>query len=221
MRIQLNNDKFWGGSSESDDIIGSGDSKADFNFNLLASKMTYNSSNKRMPKPRDINGFRHLPKYSDDELLFFVNTKTKELLVASRGSVTKTDWEKTDVALATGFLKLTPRYKGDLKQVNDVYNKYKGYTVLFTGHSLGGAIANYLYEDFKRRGINAELVIFNRGSGPIDPLIKRTGKRDPNKIHYTFKSDKYSKHFLKDLSTKHVVKESPHKTNKHSIGLHK
>jgi hypothetical protein len=203
MRIQLNNDKFWGGSSESDDIVGSGDSQGDYKLNLLASKMTYAGTNKNMPKPRDINGFRHLPKYSDDELLFFVNTKSKELLVASRGSVTKTDWEKTNVSLATGLLKLTPRYKGDLKQVNDVYNKYKGYTVLFT------------------RGINTELVIFNRGSGPIDPLIKRSGKRDPNKIHYTFNSDKYSKHFLNDKSTKHVVKDSPDPKNKHSIGLHK
>ena len=119
------------------------------------------------------------------------------------------------------FFYRNKRYKDNLKQVNSIYNKYKGYNVLFTGHSLGAALANYLYEEFKKRGIESELVIFNRAAGPFDKYVKKSAKRDPNKIHYTFKDDPISERFLKDNSTKHVVKQSPNKQNKHSIWLYK
>ena len=211
MKIQLNHDKFW----------GAGDSKQDYKTTLLANKMVYASANPKMPKPRDLNGFKILPQYSDDELLFFVDHPQKELLIVSRGSVTQTDWKITDTALVLGLITWSKRYNDNLKKIKEVYSKFKGYSILFTGHSLGGNLAHNFYEEFKKKGIKTEVIMFNRGTSPLDPLIKPNEQRDPNKIQYTFKDDKLAEAFLKDKSTKHVVKESPHKTNKHSIWLHR
>ena len=238
MRIRLDHNKFWNpepleGEGIKEQLIEQGEKvlkmtkelsnkkfKEDYDLNLTASKMTYRSANARMPKPANIDGFKYLREYSNDEILFFVDTNNKELLVANRGSITDEDYKKTDVGVATGFLTSTKRYKRNLKQVEDVLSKYKGYTLLFTGHSLGASIANYLYEHFRKKGFKTELFVFNRFATLIDPYIKNS-RIEPNKVHVTFEGDRIAEPFLKDKSTKHIVKNSPNPNNKHSLNLHK
>ena len=194
---------------------------ADYNLTRVASYMVYSTFNKRAPLRGSIGDFEYLPKLSTDEVAVWVNNNSKEIMIAFRGSSTDYDWKVTDIALATGFLKTTERYKNNLELANKAHNSYRGFSIIFTGQSLGGALAHYIYEDFKRRNIKSRLIMFNRGSSAVDPLIKLVGDIDKNKIHYSFHGDVYSRAFLRDKSTKHYVSESPDPKETHSIKLFK
>lgn len=70
----------------------------------------------------------------------FYNPTSKKLLYSVAGSHNLYDWIVPDVALATGFIKNTNRYKEASDILNKAKDKYKPSETILTGHSLSGTI---------------------------------------------------------------------------------
>jgi hypothetical protein len=112
----------------------------------------------------------------------FVNTTTQQIVIAYRGSHSAYDWLGADQTLASG---ITPQdffdaedYANSLKNstvtlTNGATVKTQGYTLYVTGHSLGGADAEYVAATlnlggaaFAGPGISA---LLPPGTSPNDP----------------------------------------------------
>ena len=74
----------------------------------------------------------------------YKNTSTKEIIIAYRGTDSLLDAIYSDAQIA---FNLTPQQVNPAIQFyDDIYNNFKeeGYTISITGHSLGGALAQYV-----------------------------------------------------------------------------
>ena len=127
------------------------------------------------------------PSLSSRHQTVFVSTKTKEVVVAVRGTdvLSKdTRWKdvKTDLGIAAGVSHLGKRYKSVAKIVDKAADKYDTKPVM-SGHSLGGKIASDIARSKDLKG-----VIYNAGSSPVDVFaaIKRKllGAKKPDIEHH-------------------------------------
>jgi hypothetical protein len=85
---------------------------------------------------RDLTNYDHLTAF---------NQKEKKLLYVVNGTNPLRPQDLyTDVALAVGQLKATPRYKSDKRSYEKAKAKYSEDKVVIAGHSLGGAISSKL-----------------------------------------------------------------------------
>jgi len=99
---------------------------------------------------------------STAKALVYKHDATKTVIIAFRG--TKTDDGHdiiSDIHLATGNAHVNSRFHDSQALLNNVKEKYKGWNIKLTGHSLGGAIVVYLL--LHNPGITGET--FNPGSG--------------------------------------------------------
>lgn len=76
----------------------------------------------------------------------FVNTQTKEIVIAYRGSeapfLIGIDWRGPDLAIASPFKAWNPQFQQALEYARDIQHEYgKNYSYSVTGHSLGGGLA--------------------------------------------------------------------------------
>ena len=92
-----------------------------------------------------------------------------------------------DAAIATGTLKLTPRYKRAKKWVKKAIKKYGKNNVEVAGHSLGGKIAKSLAKDFGIKGST-----FNAGASVSD-AVSSIGDRVACKVNKKGKRCKKAK----------------------------
>jgi len=106
---------------------------------------------------------RKMPGYindlSNNEVAVYKNNDIID--VAIRGTINKDD-VKTDLLLASGFLKNSARYKRNKQTIYNIINNL-GYISNITGHSLGGALSQ-AYGDLKELK-NTNVVVFNAGAG--------------------------------------------------------
>lgn len=94
-----------------------------------------------------------------DHLTAF-NPETKKLLYVVNGTNPKRPADYlTDIDLAFGNLKKTPRYKSDRRDYKTAKQKYNESNVVIAGHSLGGNIASKL-----DKGNNVDVFTFNTAS---------------------------------------------------------
>lgn len=85
---------------------------------------------------RDLTNYDHLTAF---------NEKDKKLLYVVNGTNPLRPQDLyTDVALAVGQLKATPRYKSDKRSYEKAKAKYNETSTVIAGHSLGGGIAGKL-----------------------------------------------------------------------------
>jgi hypothetical protein len=85
---------------------------------------------------RDLTNYDHLTAF---------NEKEKKLLYVVNGTNPLRPQDLyTDVALAVGQLKATPRYKSDKRSYEKAKKKYNETATVIAGHSLGGGIASKL-----------------------------------------------------------------------------
>lgn len=85
---------------------------------------------------RDLTNYDHLTAY---------NPQSKKLLYVVNGTNPLRPQDLyTDVALAVGQLKATPRFKSDKRSYERAKAKYQEKEVVVAGHSLGGGIASKL-----------------------------------------------------------------------------
>jgi hypothetical protein len=174
--------------------------------------MVYNQSTRK-----DIDGYKYLPEFSNEEQGTWVDTKAKELVICFRGSITREDWLETDlrILIPIGF-KSTNRYIRSRELAMKAYNKYKGYNVVLTGHSLGSHIATAMWQEFNEMDKDTKFVVYNRGSSPFE-IFSQNPKDKEDRIHYHAEGDIISDNFLKDTKTTHYVSK-PTKWIPHLLG---
>ena len=100
---------------------------------------------------------------SDAEQAVYVDEKGKKVIVSFRGTVPSVNDAISDARIVLGTLKRGRRYKKSEKVVDEVKEKYKGYDVELTGHSLGARISHDLAIE---KGVKSHS--FNIGSSPVD-----------------------------------------------------
>jgi hypothetical protein len=105
----------------------------------------YSSSNKSVQisqKNIENKGYIKDNSLSTNNQIVYVNNKDKKILYNVAGSHNIYDFFVADVQLLQGKLKDSNRYKEAEKFLKLTKDKYKGYKIILTGHSLSGAIVN-------------------------------------------------------------------------------
>lgn len=113
---------------------------------------------------------------SGAETKVFVNRARKNVVIAFRGTALNDKKRRfkdlrSDLAIATGFESMDPRFRQANRLFKKVRNKYRDYTIDTTGHSLGGQLATYVTR--KNKNDVNENVSFSRGSGIAEPFRRR------------------------------------------------
>ncbi|NDD83970.1 hypothetical protein EBZ38_06795 [bacterium] len=112
---------------------------------------------------------------SDSNQQVYINNESKKILFNVSGTHNLND-VYTDLFLAFGRLKNTKRYREARDRIQKVRDYYKDYEVTVTGHSLGGAIAQYIAKPSEK------VYTFNKGA----TIGQKTRK---NEIAYRTKGD--------------------------------
>jgi hypothetical protein len=113
-----------------------------------------------------------------DRVKVFVNY-VWSVTVAFRGTYTKTlgsikDNLCSDIAIAFGLESSNKRFHDSNKLFHIVKDKYPGYKIDVTGHSLGGQIAKYVTD--RNLDVVDTNYIFSRGSGVFEPFRPKSDK---------------------------------------------
>ena len=108
----------------------------------------------------------------------YPNPVTRDAAIAFRGSVTASDWARTDVALNTGQLTKTARFGRSANELHKAKQQLKGYNVYTTGHSLGASLGEKLSATVRTAGHTG----FNPGYGLADARPIRF-RNEPSKYH--------------------------------------
>ena len=110
---------------------------------------------------------------SDSKRSVFVNHKTKEVVIAHRGTVpTDTKDIVADLAIMANVSGSTSRFQKAIAKDKKVKDKYKplGYSIVVVGHSLGGKLA---YESAKANGLKAHVYNAAHGGSVIDAVVSK------------------------------------------------
>jgi hypothetical protein len=89
-------------------------------------------------------GYKYDSMLSSHKQKVWINPQTKKILFNVAGSHNVRDFVITDVALALGGLKYTPRYWSADNTLKEAKKKYQGFDVSVTGHSLGSTIGQQI-----------------------------------------------------------------------------
>jgi pimeloyl-ACP methyl ester carboxylesterase len=151
------------------------------------------------------------------------NHKTKEVITSFRGTKELDDLA-TDLAVAFGAEKLTPRFRSQAREYKKVLDKYgEGWTHSLAGHSLGGTINNYIMNKYRDRVDN--VFNFNPGSSAAHAMAGLRAR-----IHNQFEEKLHEFYIEGDplsiatgaqakYDTRHVLvqKKKDESTNPHTI----
>ena len=118
------------------------------------SKDVYNSPSSR----NDFNGFEYDDELGDAEEGVWVSSG--KAIIAYRGSASKRDWLVSDVKIIGGTEASDSRVTKSIKFYDEVSAKYPNKTIVTTGHSLGGRLANIVAQ---QKG--GKTVSFSTGCG--------------------------------------------------------
>jgi hypothetical protein len=166
-------------------------------------------------------GWEYDLRLSDDLTAVWVNKGTKEVIMSNRGTVTSDAGDLwADAAIITGTEHMSSRFKKADKKFKQIKSKYNpdNWSLSLTGHSLGGAVNNSLFE--KHHDDIHEIHNYNPGSGLNDALGKKVVKddKDYGKVHeHHIKGDVLSM-FTAGNPNKHVHVYDQTAESKHTIG---
>lgn len=168
------------------------------------------------------NDFEEVPNFTTEEHRAFLNKTQKQVVVSYRGSVTSTDWGRSDVAIVFGREERSTRFRNEYRFIKEITQAYPDHQIYVVGHSLGGAIAIHVamkYNSEERRTPIA-CHAFNPGAGWS--FIKRYKNMCQTPCHfinlYTTVSDAVSTMSVrsKDIFKIHIIKKTDN-----SVGVFK
>jgi hypothetical protein len=107
----------------------------------------------------NIGGYDYDAVLSSPTVAVYANKQLQRVVIAYRGTAGAGDLAP-DLSIARGTTGSDPRFAAAAAAYEEVKDKYPGYFISATGHSLGGALAISVNEKF---GIPAE--VFNPGVG--------------------------------------------------------
>lgn len=109
-------------------------------------------------KKRKVDQFSLVEGLSTDETVVYVDPRTKQAIVALRGTARRQDL-LADIGVAKGAVGKTARYRRTVKEIESAKNHLQGYNVHLVGHSLGGSLA----KQYSMDNPNVDTVSFNTG----------------------------------------------------------
>lgn len=127
-------------------------SEAHMQYYAQFAKAAYNVQKQEVPA-----GFLKDVELSNRNRTIWYNPDTFEVVYAERGTIPKGNTAMadlgTDAALALGLQGTTARFRNAAKTAKKLQDKYEGWDVTATGHSLGGSIVKYLHDNLDMRAV--------------------------------------------------------------------
>lgn len=113
-------------------------------------------------RPQLIGEYEYDTQLSGKKTAVYVDRKRKKAVVSHRGTEISdpSDLRSDFLGVFLGGRDQDPQFAGANVRTLSVKNKYKGYDITATGHSLGGTLANYSAEKNRIRSVT-----FNPGAG--------------------------------------------------------
>jgi hypothetical protein len=158
------------------------------------------------PNDRQMNllGYTYNRKYSNDNLATYVDKPSKKIVVSIRGTVPT---NLMDIVSDIGIISAdksfnATRLSNHKKMIGDVLQKYPGYKLILSGHSLGAYLVEQLAADYP----DAHGIVFNPGTS-----LSKTNLSTPqsNVIGYRTRGDPVSAGYtnipMKTLRSKNYV----------------
>lgn len=155
-------------------------------------------------------GFVYDEAFSNDEVAVYANDAKQIVIVSYRG----TDFTNlgdliADLGIALKNFNNSLRWKNIVRFfVNNIWRKYNKYTMILTGHSLGGHSAEQMYHIAEKSSSNDKddkisYHVFNRGTTWIES--KTEGVKQNDRVHQHIQNDALSKAFLKNNTVNHFI----------------
>ena len=117
-------------------------------------------------------GYTYNKGLSNTNLSTYVDTSDKRIVISLRGIV-PTNYQDlvSDIGIISADKTFnTTRLAAHKSMINEVLEKYPGYKLILSGHSLGGYLAEQLASDFS----SSQVIVFNPGTslskGTYQPL---------------------------------------------------
>ena len=157
-------------------------------------EQTYNNHGYNFDK--DLSNIHSRVYYHPDE---------KNLLISLRGTKNLLNDVPTDLAILTGNLKNTDRYKHSKEVLDKAKDKYKTNATII-GHSAGGSLASAVNSDDRDK-----IITFNKGAG----LLHKSNQAKLNENAYRVNGDIVSSLSSYDSNIKSLenTKHNPHFLN--------
>ena len=117
-------------------------------------------------------------EFTDKNITTFFDVENERIIMSFRGTDNKNllgmryEDLMTDYQLAIGRLRSTDRFQEAVEMLEKVMKKYGKNKISLSGHSLGGAIADYLSYTYK-----IPAFIYNTGSSPLSVINNPIPKR--------------------------------------------
>lgn len=170
-------------------------------------------------QPSKLGSYTLVPALSSKETSVYVDPKTKQAIISSRGTASASDW-KSDVAIAGGFLGETARYKRSEREMRNAISNLSGYNVSVTGHSLGASIAKEFagnHPAYRTVGYNTGYSVYDAAASV--PGLKRKRQQDSsNYSEYLNNADLVS---FGSYSAKGSKSRYRYANGRYALGAHK
>lgn len=134
---------------------------------------SYHPSNRGARESLAGSGFTLDDRYSTQQHKTVVDAAGKPYLIFTGSRRLIKDWLISDVALAAGYEKFTPRFAKSRGVLDDVSKAYGGQKVTVAGHSLGGSIASSVGSSNKVD----KIITINKGVG-LSSIFRPQSKKE-------------------------------------------
>ena len=176
------------------------DNSSNIKYSNFASEAYIDPNDRQMT----LLNYTYNKKYSNDNLATYIDKPSKKIVVSIRGTV-PTNFRDivSDIGIVSSDKTFNiTRLSAHKKMIDEVLQKYPGYKLVLSGHSLGGFLVEQLAETYP----NAQAIVFNPGTS-----LSETNLSPPqsNVIGYRTRGDPvsagYSSIPMKTIRSKNYI----------------
>lgn len=158
--------------SPDESVSPDGEYVADLHYKTAA-EMALQAYAQETQRMAVVNGYVYIPFLSTKDIAVYEDQfNGQNVVIAHRGTDLDSNRKFGDLfqdsLIATGTGTRGSRYHSDLASSKKVYSVFKGRTVIHTGHSLGGYMANQVAHALDGNGFKSNSIVFNPGSSPMN-----------------------------------------------------